>query len=121
MPEARIILSQAALSVACSPKSNSAYMAIESALKDVAEKQTGEVPFHLRNAPAKGMSDMGYVKGYKYAHDYPGNYVEQEYLPDKIKGTTYYESYSNGYEEKIKEWLDKKRPDRNLQVKKKET
>lgn len=118
MPEARIILSHAALAIACSPKSNSAYMAIEKALKDVEDKQTGEVPLHLRNAPAKGMSDLGYGKGYKYAHDYPGNYVEQEYLPDKIRGTIYYEPYSNGYEEKIKEWLDKKRSERDLKPKK---
>lgn len=113
MPEARIILSQAALTVACSPKSNSAYLAIDRALKDVEERQTGEVPLHLRNAPAKGMKDLGYGVDYKYAHDYPGNYVEQEYLPEKIRGTIYYKPYSNGYEEKIKEWTDRKRAGKN--------
>ncbi|MDD4328298.1 MAG: replication-associated recombination protein A [Eubacteriales bacterium] len=114
MPEARIILAHAALIVACSPKSNSAYLAIDRALKDVEDRQTGEVPLHLRNAPVREMKDLGYGKGYKYAHDYPGNYVEQEFLPEKIKGTIYYTPYSNGYEEKIKEWIDKKRKNNEL-------
>jgi len=109
MPEARIILSEAALAVATSPKSNAAYKAIDRALEDVANRRTGEVPMHLRNAPAAGMTDLGYGKGYKYAHDYPGNIVDQEYLPEEIRGTIYYEPYSNGYESRIKEWLDKRR------------
>lgn len=107
MPEARIILSQAAIAVAVSPKSNACYKAIDGALKDVAEKRTGEVPMHLRNAPAKGMKDLGYSKGYKYAHDYPGNYINESYLPEEMKDTIYYEPYANGYEEKIKQWVDK--------------
>ncbi|MDD4327101.1 MAG: replication-associated recombination protein A, partial [Eubacteriales bacterium] len=114
MPEARIILAHAALIVACSPKSNSAYLAIDRALKDVEDRQTGEVPLHLRNAPVREMKELGYGKGYKYAHDYPGNYVEQEFLPEKIKGTIYYTPYSNGYEEKIKEWIDKKRKNNDI-------
>ncbi len=113
MPEARIILAQAALAVACSPKSNSAYLAIDRALKDIEERQTGEVPLHLRNAPVKGMQELGYGADYKYAHDFPGNYVDQEYLPDKIKGTVYYTPYSNGYEEKIKNWIESKRSEKN--------
>lgn len=107
MPEARIILSHAAVTVACSPKSNSAYMAINKALSDVETKNTGSVPMHLRNAAAKGMEQLGYGKGYKYAHDYENNLVKQEYLPDEMKGTLYYKPTANGYEAKIKDWLDK--------------
>ena len=90
MPEARIILSEAAIYVATSPKSNASYLAINRALEDVKEKDTGEVPMHIRNAPAEGMEQFGYHGGYKYPHDYPGNYVEQQYLPDKMVGTKYY-------------------------------
>lgn len=109
MPEARIILSEAAVMVATSPKSNSCYMAIDNALDDVKNKRTGEVPMHLRNAVTSGMKDLGYGKGYKYAHDYEGNIVDQDYLPDGVKGTIYYSPSSNGYEMKIKDWLDKRR------------
>lgn len=109
MPEARILLAEAALAVATSPKSNSAYKAIDSALSDVAGRRTGEVPYHLRNAPVSGMADLGYGQGYKYAHDFPGNIVDQEYLPEAIRGTIYYEPCNNGYEAKIKDWLDKRR------------
>ncbi len=109
MPEARILLAQAAIAVATSPKSNSAYVAIDKALTDVATRRTGEVPYHLRNAPAKGMSDLGYGIGYRYAHDYPGHIVDQQYLPDPIQGTIYYEPGQNGYEQKIHDWLQKRR------------
>ena len=109
MPEARIILAQAAIAVAVSPKSNACYLAIDNALKDVREKRTGEIPMHLRNAPVKEMRELGYSKGYKYVHDFPGNYIIENYLPEEISRTTYYNPYSNGYEEKIKEWLEKKR------------
>lgn len=109
MPEARIILSQAAITVATSPKSNSCYTAINKALSDVESKNTGEVPMHLRNAVTSGMSNLGYGKGYKYAHDFPGNIVDQEYLPNEMVGTIYYSPTSNGYEAKIKEWLEKRR------------
>jgi putative ATPase len=111
MPEARIILSEAAIMVATSPKSNAAYLAIEKAMGDVASRRTGEVPMHLRNAPVKGMADLGYGKGYQYAHDFPGHIVDLQYLPDEVKGTRYYEPDVNGYEARIKEWLDKKRGD----------
>ena len=90
MPEARILLSEAAIYVATSKKSNASYMAINKALEDVKTKDTGEVPMHIRNAPAEGMEKEGYHVGYKYPHDYPGHYVEQQYLPDKMVGTKYY-------------------------------
>lgn len=109
MPEARILLSEAALAVATSPKSNAAYLAIDQALDDVNNRRTGEVPMHLRNAPAKGMSELGYGVGYKYAHDYPGHIVDQDYLPAEIAGTIYYQPSQNGYEAKVTEWLKKRR------------
>jgi len=90
MPEARIILSEAAIYVATSKKSNASYLAIDKALNDVSSKDTGEIPMHIRNAPVKGMKDLGYHEGYKYPHDYPGHFVEQQYLPDKMIGTKYY-------------------------------
>lgn len=90
MPEARIILSEAAIYVATSKKSNATYLAINKALEDVETKDTGEIPMHIRNAPVSGMKDFGYGEGYKYPHDYPNHQVEQQYLPDKILGTKYY-------------------------------
>ena len=90
MPEARIILSEAATYVATSPKSNATYLGINKALEDVENKDTGTIPMHIRNAPADGMAKEGYHVGYKYPHDYPGHYVEQQYLPDKMLGTKYY-------------------------------
>lgn len=90
MPEARIILSEAAVYVATSPKSNATYLGINRAMEDVANKDTGEIPMHIRNAPAEGMEKQGYGVGYKYPHDYPNHYVEQQYLPDKMLGTKYY-------------------------------
>ena len=90
MPESRIILSEAATYVALAPKSNATYMGINKALEDVQNKDTGEIPMHIRNAPAEGMSDFGYGEGYKYPHDYPGHWVEQQYLPDKMLGTKYF-------------------------------
>ena len=90
MPEARIILAEAAVYVATSQKSNASYNAINKAMEDVANKDTGEVPMHIRNAPAKGMEQFGYHQGYLYPHDFPGHYVEQQYLPDKMVGTKYY-------------------------------
>ena len=90
MPEARIILAEAAIYVATSKKSNATYLGINRALEDVQTKDTGEIPMHIRNAPADGMKAHGYGEGYKYAHDYEGGYVEQQYLPDKIKDKKYY-------------------------------
>ena len=90
MPEARIILSEAAIYVALSKKSNASYLAINQALEDVKNKETGEVPMHLRNAPIEDMKNLGYSNGYLYPHDFPGHYVEQQYLPDEMLGTKYY-------------------------------
>ncbi len=90
MPEARIILAEATVYVATSKKSNAAYLGIDKALQDVANKDTGTIPMHIRNAPAEGMKQEGYSVGYKYPHDYPGHWVEQQYLPDKMLGTKYY-------------------------------
>ena len=91
MPEARILLAEAAVYVATSKKSNASYMAINKALEDVQTKDTGEVPMHIRNAPIEKMKELGYHEGYLYPHDFPGHYVEQQYLPDKMLGTKYYE------------------------------
>ena len=90
MPEARILLSEAAIYVATSKKSNASYMAINKALEDVKTKDTGEVPMHIRNAPIEKMKELGYHEGHLYPHDFPGHYVEQQYLPDKMVGTKYY-------------------------------
>ncbi len=109
MPEARILLAEAVIMVASSPKSNAAYLAIDKALADVENKRTGSIPPHLRNAPARGMSELGYGVGYKYAHDYPGNIVDQQYLPDEMVGVRYYQPTDNGYENKIKGWLEQMR------------
>ena len=90
MPEARIILAEAAVYMANAKKSNASYLAVNKALEDVSTKDTGEIPMHIRNAPAEGMEKLGYGEGYKYPHDYPGHVVEQQYLPDKMLGTKYY-------------------------------
>lgn len=103
MPEARIILSEAAIYNANSRKSNSAYNAINSALEDVREKDTGIIPMHIRNAPAEGMQKEGYGVGYKYPHAYPHHWVEQQYLPDKMLGTKYYNPDENEDRSNIQE------------------
>ena len=90
MPEARIILAEAAVYVANSKKSNATYLGINKALEDVSSKDTGTIPMHIRNAPAEGMKNLGYSIGYKYPHDFPGHVVEQQYLPDKMLGTKYF-------------------------------
>jgi len=107
-PEARIILSQCAVYLANSPKSNATYEAIGKAQQLV--RQTGDlpVPLHLRNAPTKLMKDLDYGKDYKYAHSYENNFVEQEFLPDEIKGTTFYEPGMNPREQADKTALSKK-------------
>ena len=90
MPEARIILAQAAVNVAISPKSNATYLGINKAMEDIKNKYTGEIPMHIRNSPVKEMADYEYGVGYKYPHDYENSYVEQQYLPDEMVGTVYY-------------------------------
>ncbi len=102
MPEARIVLAEAAIMVATSQKSNRAYLAIDQALTDVRTRDTGEIPFYLRNAPVKEMqTNLGYGTGYKYAHDYPQAVAPQEFLPEKMRGTKYYEPSDQGFEAKV--------------------
>lgn len=105
MPEARIPLAEACIIVATSPKSNSAYNAINKALSDVESKDTGEIPMYIRNAPAEGMQELGYSVGYKYAHDYPEHYVKMQFLPDAVKDEKYYAPGTLGYEVNISKWL----------------
>ena len=106
-PEARIILSQCAIYLASSPKSNASYKAINKAQQVV--KQTGDlsVPIHLRNAPTKLMKELGYGKDYQYAHDYEGNFAFQDYLPDELQGETFYEPSDNPRENALREYLKK--------------
>lgn len=105
MPEAQIILSQAVLYVATAPKSNSACNAVFAALENVRNYKT-TVPAHLQDAHYKGAGKLGHGVGYKYAHDYPDHYVEQQYLPDEIKDASFYRPGENGYEKKIGEWME---------------
>jgi putative ATPase len=104
-PEARIILSQCAVYLASSAKSNASYMAIENALAIVSKDGDLPVPLHLRNAPTKLMKDLDYHKGYKYAHDYENNFIEQEFLPDKISGLTLYNPGNNVRENELRKFL----------------
>ena len=106
MPEARIPLAQAAIYVACAPKSNAAYMAVDQALEAVRKRKNGMVPNHLRDSHYKGASKLGRGIGYQYAHNFPGHYVKQQYLPDELLGTVFYEPTENGYEKNIKKYLD---------------
>ena len=106
MPESQIILSQAASYVACAPKSNSACNAIFAAMDSVKSKKT-TVPVHLQDAHYKGAANLGHGIGYKYAHDYPNHYVEQQYLPDEIKDSKFYIPSDNGYEKNIKEYFER--------------
>ena len=105
MPEARIPLSECAVYLASSPKSNSAYLAIDKALAAAKEDQTAAVPLYLRNAPTKLMEDLGYADGYKYAHDFPGHFTDLEFLPDKLSGTVFYEPQPNAQEDRLKTYL----------------
>ena len=105
IPEAQIILAHAAIYVACAPKSNSVVNAIFAANDAVKNISNAEVPLHLRDAHYKGSADLGHV-GYKYAHDFPKHYVNQQYLPDKLLGSTFYEPSDNGYEKTIRSWFD---------------
>ncbi|MBO5561549.1 MAG: replication-associated recombination protein A [Firmicutes bacterium] len=106
LPECRINLAQAAAYVACAPKSNASVMAIDMAMEDVKHIQTSGVPNHLRDRHYPGAIKMGHGDGYKYAHDYPNNYVPQQYLPDELVGKQYY-GFQNGYELKLKTWFEK--------------
>ncbi len=105
-PEGRIILSECAIYLANSPKSNSAYMAIGEALNAVEKTGNLPVPLHLRNAPTKLMADLGYHQGYKYAHDFEGNYVKQQYLPSELEGSRFWQPGNNPSEAKMQQRLD---------------
>ena len=107
--EGWIPLAQCASYLAASPKSNASYAGYKLALNDVKTYGPLEVPYPLRNAPTNLMKDLGYSQGYKYAHDYEGNIVEQQHLPDQIKDKQYYFPTDNGHEKKLKEWLKKKK------------
>ena len=106
LPEARIILAQAVTYVAGAPKSNAAYMAVDQALEAVRKRKNGMVPNHLRDSHYKGASKLGRGIGYQYAHNFPGHYVKQQYLPDELMGTVFYEPTENGYEKNIRKYLD---------------
>lgn len=105
MPEAQIILSQAVLYVATAPKSNSAVNAISAAMENVRDYKT-TVPAHLQDSHYRGSKNLGHGIGYKYAHNYPNHYVEQQYLPEEIKDAKFYEPGDNGYEKDIKAWME---------------
>ena len=106
MPEARIPLSECAVYLASSPKSNSAYLAIDKALAAAKADQTAAVPLYLRNAPTKLMEDLGYADGYKYAHDYPGHFTDLEFLPPTLSGTVFYDPQPNPQEDRLKSYLE---------------
>jgi putative ATPase len=112
MPEARIPLSECLIYLATSPKSNSAYLAIDAAMHLVKETGNAAVPLHLRNAPTQLMKQLNYGKEYKYAHDFPGNFVDQEYLPEEVKSAVFYKPQANAQElkilERLKAWWKKK-------------
>jgi putative ATPase len=101
MPEGRIILAEATTYLATAPKSNRSYLAIDKAIADVKEGRAGTVPTHLRNPTFKGADELGYGKGYLYAHDEPHGVAELEYLPETLRGTRYYEPTEHGYEKDV--------------------
>lgn len=105
-PEGRIPLAEATVYLATSPKSNSSYLGIGAALDEVRQSGNLPVPLHLRNAPTKLMKTLGYSKGYKYSHDYAGNFAEQQYLPDKIKDTVFWKPQENSSESRMKERME---------------
>ena len=106
MPEAQIILAEAVAYVACAPKSNASYMALNQAMESVRQKKT-TVPPHLQDAHYKGAAKLGHGLGYLYAHDYPNHYVEQQYLPQELEGTRFYYPTENGYEQKVRAYFEK--------------
>ena len=116
MPEAQIVLSQAATYVACAPKSNSAVNAIGAAMKVVETERTATIPPYLQDAHYKAAEKLGHGIGYKYAHDYKNNYVKQQYLPDEIKDYVFYKPSDNGYEKKIREYFKKIKEEENKYI-----
>ncbi|MDD3281241.1 MAG: replication-associated recombination protein A [Bacteroidales bacterium] len=107
MPESRIILSQTAIYLACSPKSNASYLAIDKALAMVEKTKDLSVPLSIRNAPTKLMKDLDYGLGYQYAHDFPGNFVAHEFMPDTLRGKLFYEPGDNAREKEMRLRLQK--------------
>ena len=105
MPEARIPLAECTVYLASSPKSNASYMALEEALQVAKEDKTRAVPLHLRNAPTKLMAELGYADGYKYAHDFPGHFVDQEFMPEGLVGHVFYHPAPNKHEDALKAYL----------------
>ncbi len=106
MPEGRIPLSECTVYLASSPKSNAAYLAIDAALDHVRKSGNLPVPLHLRNAPTSLMKELGYADGYKYAHDYPGHFTDQEFLPEEIAGTVFYTPQDNRHENTLRAYLE---------------
>jgi putative ATPase len=111
-PESRIILSQCAIYLATSPKSNASYMAIDSALQAVKESGDLPVPISLRNAPTKLMKELGYGDDYKYSHSFANNFADQQFLPDAIADTTFYNPGNNSRENSTREFLKNRWKDR---------
>jgi putative ATPase len=111
-PEARIILSQCTIYLASSPKSNTSILAIDKALAMVRNTGDLQVPMHIRNAPTKLMKDMGYNKGYRYAHDHEDNFAWQEFLPEAISGTAFYEPGRNPREDELRKFLKQRWKDK---------
>ncbi|MGD0844960.1 MAG: replication-associated recombination protein A [Geobacteraceae bacterium] len=112
LPEGRIIMAQAVTYLATAPKSNASYLGIDAALAEVRESGALPVPLHIRNAPTRLMKELGYHKGYRYAHDFSEGYVAQEYLPDELLGRKFYDPAGHGYEKAIRErmeWLKGKK------------
>jgi putative ATPase len=107
LPEGNLALAQAAVYLATAPKSNALYTAYRNVQKDIHRTLSLSVPLHLRNAPTKLMKDLGYGKGYKYPHNFPGHYIEENYLPENLRGSIYYRPTNQGYEGEIKKRLDK--------------
>jgi putative ATPase len=112
MPEARIILSQTVIYLAASPKSNAAYQAINQAMEEAKRTAHLPVPLHLRNAPTDLMKSLDYGKNYQYAHDFPGNFAQEEFMPASLEGKMFFRPQANSAEEKMKErlqalWKDK--------------
>ena len=106
MPEGRIPLAEVTVYLASSPKSNSAYMGIAAAMEAAGKDKTAAVPLYLRNAPTKLMEELGYSDGYKYAHDFPGHFVDLEFLPEGLEGTVFYEPQPNRHEDGLKAYLE---------------
>ena len=106
MPEGRIPLAETTVYLASSPKSNASYMALEKALAEVKKSGNQPVPLAIRNAPTQLMEELGYSDGYKYAHDYPGHFVDMEFLPDALKGTVFYEPAQNRHEDVLRAYLE---------------